>query len=325
MKLLRMTTEGVRVLPDGVYPFAHPTSGEPLSTVLVTGPMGSGKSTLLEAILTAKERAAGYGPPVDPRPLLQRGEPNGRIALSFLLSDAERTRSGLADPIQELEIRLSGSGLPADIDPRLAKLLSRWPADSTLAYLSSARQYEPELFELPESERDLVRLAVSRARDKYAPAMRWIARQLREDASSIAGKLRQSGVAMPNDAPDSLARCKAAISRLAPELRLHGLSPDGRAPWFEKPDGTVLPIESLSDGERDAVLIAATWALLNLSRSIVLIDRPDLFATDDGAARLDALRSLFAEGQLIATVTSEAMLSSLPAFQVIRLGPRASP
>jgi energy-coupling factor transporter ATP-binding protein EcfA2 len=320
VKLLRVETEGVRALANGVYSFAHPTSGEAFGAVLVTGPTGSGKTTLLEAILTAKERAAGYGAPPNPRGLLRRGEANGRVSLGFLLSEAERAQTGLTDPIQELEIRLSGVAATAQIDPRLKKLLATISSATKLVYFGSSRRLEPDVGDTPESARDAIDLAVSRAGDKYAPVLRWIARRLREEANAVTERLQRSGMAMMNDAPDTLGALRDAVARLSPELRLHGLSPDGRTPWFEKSDGTVLSIDALSDGERDAVLLAGAWAMLELSRSIVLIDRPDLFTGDDASSRLAALRSLTAEGQIIAAVTSERMLASIPPHQVLRLG-----
>src|SRR5688572_7638675 len=124
MKLLKISVEGVRALADGVYTFAQASTGQPFDASVVVGPNGSGKTTLLEAIVIAKERVAGYGPPPAARGLLRAGASDGRVALTWLLDDAERAESGLKDPIQELEVRLTAGVAASQVDPRLAKLLS---------------------------------------------------------------------------------------------------------------------------------------------------------------------------------------------------------
>jgi hypothetical protein len=117
-----------------------------------------------------------------------------------------------------------------------------------------------------------------------------------------------------------LAPFGEGLARLCPQLRFAGLGPDARTPWFERADGSGIPIEELSDGERDAVLLVATHARIGLTGSVVLIDRPELYVSAPAhGVWLQGLAQL-GRNQIIAATSSETLLRETPSAQVIRLG-----
>ncbi len=321
MKLLRVIAENVRALPDGAYTFAHPVTGMVIDTALVTGPAGSGKTTLLEAIVVAKERIAGYGPPPNPRSLLRRGANNGRVVVTFVLDPDELARAGLNEPVQPVEAWLSGGGSGTRVDPRMGKLLSDFSEGaSRLCYFPAQRRLDPpQPVERAPSSRDLVRLCVDREGDKFGPVVRWICQRLAADQSALAAQLVSTGVALASHAPDGLAAFRKALAAMCPQLRLANLPPESGMPWFERVDGATLTLDELSDSERDAVLLSGTCALFAFRRSIVLIDRLDLFACGQlEESWLAALATLAPDCQFVVTTSGDGASSS--EAHVVRLG-----
>lgn len=327
MKLLRVLVENVRALGNGVYKFADPSSGEPFDSVVVTGSMGSGKTTLLEAIVIAKERVAGYGPPPDPRALLRRGESNGRVKLTFLLEPDELASAGLSEPIQLCETRLSGPASAVQGDPRFVRLLATLGSGSpkVIFFPATRRSEAADSFELPPSVRDEAILCVSRAGDKFGPVIRWLRRELIREGCAVAMELQSSGLAMGSVGGGVLAKFRSGLAELCPDLRLHGVAKDGRELHFERKNGDIYEHGELSDAERDALLFAGTIAMLSPNQSILLIDRLDLFASGDlQPSWLAALARLAPKSQIITTATSERLAAAVPRGQLISLGPTQS-
>ena len=325
MKLLRFETENLRGVADGQYSFAHPHTGVPFDTVYIAGPMAAGKTSFLQAIALVKEHVAGYGAALDPRAFLRAGESNGRLCLSLLLNETELERAQLSEPVQQLEMRLSG--VPADVneqlrgwlrvythDPQFGKL-TIFPADRQLS-LPSWGAAEPMPSEMTEA-----RLCLSSDAEKYRGVAPWLREQFVAAAAATGGELRAGGILTAEQVNHSMATFAERFASLVPHLRVHGLSEDGGAVLFVRQDGSRLRLEELSSGERDGLLFAATHCRLGLNASVVLVDRPALWVPHGDHTRwLAALGNLGKDNQVIAASTSPLLLSSVSPAQVIQLG-----
>jgi hypothetical protein len=318
MKLTRVRLENVRTVTDGEYAFAHP-DGRPFDIALVTGPAASGKSTMLEAIAMAKQRVAPAGRPARPREFLRTGESNGRVELTLLLTDEERARTGITEPVVRLRVMLSGGML--ENDPKLVRLLEHtdrfdyFPANRTLT--------EPLGMEPAPDEATERRIRLSADPDKYRGVVSWLRGGLAEHASNIAAQLARGGMVMGTDVPDPLAGFRARLAAMCPWLRLEGLGPDGATPMFLREGGSNPPMFELSAAERDAVLLAATLERTDHRGGIVLIDRADLHAHPDDQLRW--LTTLQADHgcQVVVTATSERLSREIPGAQHVVLERRA--
>ncbi len=328
MKLLRIRCENLRGVADGDYSFTQP-DGRPHDISLIVGPAASGKTTLLEAIAMAKERVAPYGVAGRPRVLLAPGASNGRVELTLLLSDEERHKSGLADPIAEVGIMLSGAA--PDVDPRLVALLRAYDHRGSAAifdfFPADRRLSMPLGMEPPPRETDERRMRLRSDPDKYRGVVAWLSAQLLRRAGQLDNQLREEGLlftaAGSPGRGDPLAGFRATLAEMCPWLRLDGLASDGATPMFMRLDGSTVPVLELSAAERDAVLLAGTLHRIRMSRSILLIDRPDLHAAPDDQLRW--LRILAGAGnQVIAAATSERLEREIPAPQQIVLRRRGS-
>ncbi len=324
MKIVRIETEGLRGVADGVYSFAHPHTGTPFDVSYVTGPIASGKTTLLRAIATAKEHAAGYAPSSDPRELLRPLASNGRLTLVLLLNDDERRLADLGDPVQQLQIRLSGAR--AEIEPRLGRLLRVYSHDAShglITLLPANRHMRLPQWAAPEPPPDIsaeARLCLSDDEDKYRALAPWLHQKLVGDASTTTARLRDGGLLSNSQAQNSLAPFSRGLAALCPDLRLRGLSENGEHVALVRRSGEIVALHELSRGELDAVLLAATHQRLGLNNSVVLIDRPALWTSYDDHVRWMAELMQLGEGnQVIAATTTPALLGNATAQQVVRL------
>lgn len=320
MRVARVSLRNVRSLPDREISFCQP-DGRPHDAVLVTGPAASGKTTLLEVIAMAKERVGGYGSAARPRAFLRPGEPNGHVGVWLVLDEGERRRAGLAEPIAKLSVPLSGA--PEPHDPRLAKFLASYshgPDVGLMDYFPAGRALSPSVGnEPPPDERTEGRLRLGREPDKYRGVLPWLRAALVGDAAHTATTLREAGLVLGADAPDPLQGFRQMLAQMCPWLRVQGLSGDGSAVMFVRRGGGAVPALELSDAERDAVLLCASWQRLGLCRSVALIDRLEQHAHPDDQKRwLDTLTAT-GDNQLIVATSSERLLQEVPAAQHVVL------
>jgi hypothetical protein len=82
-------------------------------------------------------------------------------------------------------------------------------------------------------------------------------------------------------------------------------------------------LHELSMSEVDAVMMSATATLVRLSNSIVLVDRPELYRSDDAAAVLEGLRGLGTDNQLILATNAASILETDLERAIVRLDERA--
>jgi hypothetical protein len=142
MKIVRITTDGFRGLPDRAFELASPGTGEPLPMVFITGPASSGKTRLLDVIAASKEDIAPYGmrPSGD---FVRPGEAAAKIRMTWLLSDDERARGGAEQALITSE-SIFGPGIPPSMahDPSLQSVLREYdhdPAIGKMEYFHALR------------------------------------------------------------------------------------------------------------------------------------------------------------------------------------------
>lgn len=330
MKLLSLTTVGVRGLPDGTYAFTDPRTGAPLDVALVTGGPASGKTTLLEAIAAAKEAAGAYGEPPDPKRFRRAGAPETRIAARWALSKREQDEAGFAQAEQTVVWDVARGGSGVDAEPALRRLLARFSRASDrgkLEYFPADRRMtagRSAAFRRP-SEDALPRLRAARDADKYGCLADGLRAAALGQATSAAHVLSERGVALRQNVPDALRGYKDAVAAMVPHLRLHGFDlADGGGSRFQRRSvDEPLGLEHLADSELHGVLFALAFQYLGLNDSLVLVDEPELHI--HAADRVRFLRAVVGLGRgnqiIVATGAAELVQAASPG-QVIDLSTR---
>jgi hypothetical protein len=286
MKLLRLNLENFRGAPDGEFSFTHPTTGATLDLIHVTGPAACGKTSFLEAIAALKDSVGSYGASPDPSRLLRRGARSGRVAGTFRLDEDERVRAGVPDALVDAALDLGEGLVPPLADAGLRAVFaahSHDPARGKFEYFAANRRLAAGEGRKPAP---LVLEAGARLGanpDKYASLRRGLLDLALSDGLRSVAEATARGILLRRDARDSLGPYRRDIAALAPGIRLAGVELSGVEPdlVFERRDGTRLGLDDLADSEKQAVLFAVTFRRLGLSRSIVLVDQPELYLAAD--------------------------------------------
>jgi hypothetical protein len=328
MKLHELVLQNVRGVPDGRYSFADARTGAPLDVALVTGGPGSGKTSLLEAIAAAKEAVGSYGAPIEPKRILRRGAVRGRVETTWVLSEAEQARTGLGAQ-HAVDWELGEEPSRAEADPALRRLFatySRDPAQGKVEYFPANRTLsEPEHAPLA-SDASEARLRLGKDPGKYGGLMQRLRALALEDAARVVDAADTRGIVLRKDVPDVLAPYREAISALLPHLRLDrvDLGPGNGAVRFLRRDRLPVELSDLSESERQGVLFALAFQGLGLSRSLVLIDEPELHVhASDRVRFLQALVSLGRDNQLVIATGSAEIAAAAAPGQIIDLSARA--
>jgi energy-coupling factor transporter ATP-binding protein EcfA2 len=307
MKLSHVTLLGVRGVRDVELDLTNPVTGDPHDVVVVTGPSASGKTRLLEAIVAAKEAMAPYGPMAPSGPWIAEGAWLAKVALGFVLDSEEKTYANLDDRRVEAEATFMPQRSKREADDGLVAVLARY--DHTrpvgkLEYFPASRRLpqNPPFHGTTEIEQRVVR-ATKDAR-KYSFVPRFL-----KDLASDPPREKRFADALARLSP-SCRYVRAEASLAIPRVLASGRGAS-RA-WTE-----------LSDAEADAVLFAATASAIGLDRSILLIDRPELFVDAASLPRfVEALRTLGENNQLVLASSSPAVVEALGLAAVVRLEPR---
>ncbi|MCC6527110.1 MAG: AAA family ATPase [Polyangiaceae bacterium] len=331
MKLARLKLENIGALADGEYAFADRATGRPLDVAIVTGPGGCGKTTLCEAILAAKEAAGAYGagrPFPELRRLVRSGAPRGRIEATWLLDPAEVAEAGLREAVYPCALEIGLETTRIVRDTRAMRLFARHePGGCKFDYqtqhrrlLDSSRSWPAEV-PLPKGPA-LGALRLGHDPSKDAVLLRaltdaWLARGL-----STARELDARGILVRAGADDALAPLRAMLERLLPDLRLAGVEAGGADArvMLERRGGGRVRVDDVSASEEQRLLFALAFWHLDLRRSVVVIDEPELhIPPSEQAELLRTLVSLGDDNQLVVGTASEAILRDASAAQVVRL------
>ena len=309
MKLARATFMGVRGLADATFDFMRSGAERPHDLIVVSGPRASGKTRLLEAILFAKDVVGSYGAVPDPAPFVRGPGEAAKIILSFWLDEEERAASGEPGPLCTVEALATSEGTNVEADEGIQVLLERYehtPRVGKVEYFPWSRQLVPygSAAGLEAIEQRLQRTSSDLRKYSFVPR--------------LLGSLAHDAVRAQYFA--------AVLSYLSPTAR-YAPARGGAEPWacISSHGGPPVAPKWLSASEADAVLFAATATLVQLSRSLVLIDRPDLHVEPgEAAAFVTALGGLGSDNQLIVATNAPDVLAELEPSQRIHLGPAGS-
>ena len=285
MKLLSVEAIDVLGVESGVYSFAK---GPEVAheRVLIIGGSGTGQTRLLELIVAAREMLAPNERVFEPTDFIRPGNQTSRAILAWQLTAEEQTLIGASSPVVSTEVIFTQEE-EDEVDSRMGFLLERYGHDDEppkFEYFSERRRLDIGGGEASLDEEGQIFLRSSPSPRKFS----WVPTFLFE---------------LP-DAPEKAARFAATLERFSPscayDLRRHVLSSRGRA---------LGSLRELSASEADAVMFAATATLVGLSRSIVLVDRPELHGIDPVRA-LAGLSALGVDNQLILATASRAFATS---------------
>lgn len=324
MKLLEISLQNVGGAPDGTYSFAP--AGKPEALTLITGGPASGKASLLAAIAAAKELVGSYGPTPDAAAILRRGAVAGAISATWLLSEEEAAGARVSSATLVTEIPL-GAEPPRLFDPGVRALFSTYstkPDEGKLELFPANRRISlGRTARRDPSELTAGRLRPSRAPGKYADVRQEIVEIAARDAAEAAQKLAEQGMVARWEQPDSLAPIRRSLTALAPWLWLERVSLRGPSPevLFRRSDGLEIELADLSESEQQALLFATVFERLGLSRSIVLVERPELFLHPGEHVRFArALEGLGVDNQILAATTSAELLAAVDPRRVVHVG-----
>ena len=309
MKIARITTTGVRGLPDRTFDLTDPANGQPFDMVFVTGPSGSGKTSFLDAIAAAKEDVAPYGARKSTAQYVRHGAKAAKIKIDWWLGEPERASIGARGAEIGTESILAPHIPPSGAhDVALQTLLETY--DHTTengkveyfhAHRTLARGATGSSALSPDSQASL---RLGKEIFKYAVLPRYLL------------EIHLDGEAGP-------AEFQKRFATLSETKKLGGLrkTGSGREVFFTGSDGAELAIEDLSGSEQMAVLFAATSMFLGLSRSLLLIDTPEKHLESGRVVPFTfALPGLGVDNQLIVATGSKELVSAANPQAVIKLG-----
>jgi predicted ATP-binding protein involved in virulence len=281
--------------------------------VVIAGPNGVGKSRLIASLLQFF---------VDPRP----NHPNVRMIVQAT-SDQERTAWG------KEQIDTDDQQDANRFRAILHKSQRRNNYQSTVLNFESdrsIRNIQPYTFSWditdPWLEDVGYNLGFGFLRDRFQDVQHSIFRRVESQRRSIANRaieLKNSGVQeMPLDFSDPLHPFKNAFSQLLAPKTL--LDADLRRQQLQyKYQDKVLPVESLSSGEKEIVNIVFDFILRNPSDCIILFDEPELHLHPEFSYKL--LQTLSAQGshnQFIFCTHSPDIISASLENSVVFITPK---
>ncbi len=320
MKLARISFSDVRGFADRRWELAPEPSAKPYDVVVVTGPPASGKTRFLEAIIAGLEVAGPYLGIVRGGDWAYDARP-ATIDLGIWLDEEEARLANVKNPANAT-VTFTASGVAAIVDRNVSRVLSRYTHDAEAGkreYFAENRQlaWGARSDGLEPMEQGLLR--PTKDPQKYSFLPRFLT-SLRDDparARQFAEKLELlSPTVRYTPAPDEDPTICFRSRRQAPLG-----SPQTREPAGS---GILAPAHGLSTSEAEAVLLAATACLVRLTRSIVLLDTPELYVPEDRI--LPFVQSLLALGhdnQWIVATQSPALVGAMEQSSVIRLDPYA--
>jgi energy-coupling factor transporter ATP-binding protein EcfA2 len=318
LKIRRVTTDGVRGVADRLYDFTHRRSTAAASIVLLTGPSGSGKTSLLDAIAAAKEDVAPWGARHSWSRVVRSGATAAKIRVEWEIDDEERRRLGFDASVVTSESIFSPTTPPGQgHDPRLEALLERYdhdPKHGKMEYFFAERTLATEAIGLSILDPSIQkRVRLDRDLRKYGALHKYL-HEL------------HLGLHERQDEPAGRERFAATFAKLCPSRRVLGLvrTTDRMELVFDGGGDGAIPIARLPHAEQQAVLFAATFELLGLNRSVVLVDGPELHQTVAATPTFArAVAGLGADNQFVFATGAPSLSEAFPDCVTIDLGAAA--
>jgi len=285
VKISSVQAFGVLGVPDGSYDFGA-GQHDAHDHVLITGGAASGKTRFLELIAAVREVLAPSDEEGFPEEsMLRPGNQTARAIVRYVLSEAEQATIGALQPTIQAEVIFNSDAAEAP-DAGLVFLLQRYShedATPKLEYFDEHRRLDVGGgdVDLGESRQERFRSRSSPRKFAFVPGLLAALPSRREQA----------------------ARFAAGLSALSPscryDLERHALSSHDRV---------LRSLSELSASEADAVMFAATAALVGLSNSIVLVDTPELYGLDPVLA-FRGICSLGIGNQVIVATSSAPLVA----------------
>lgn len=305
MRIASVSTLQVAGVPDGTRDFTRGASGAPAPLVIVTGPPGSGKTALLEAIATTKEAIAPYGG-TPGREMVAPGATAAKVSIDWHLDDEELAVAGGAP-------RRPSEALFGDVqrapetawDDGLRLVLGRWaPHLPKVEYVHAPRAMRRPAGSVASSAGPSPRLRLTRDDAKY-------------------DGLHDEIVGWTVDGDDLAGQFERAFAALCPTRSFAGLVRRGgaRLLGFERPGSDHwVAVHELSAAEHQAALFAATFAVVGLWRSVVLVDMPELFLPTDWIGPFVRALAAMGDNQLVLATASREVLAAADGAVIVDLG-----
>lgn len=307
MKISRFAASGVASLPDLDCDFLSPATGRPHDLIVVSGPAASGKTRLCDLILATLEAAGGYLGIVSPHDWYADPSRGARAEVDLWLDEGP-SPDGSAPPAPargRAVVRFGAHGVGVEIERSVARRLSRYdhdPAHGKREYFHEGRQRAWGAREDGMGPHEQALLRCTKDPQKYSFVPGFLA-TLRIDEGRRRAFAQNLELLSPG-------------VRFSPAERI-----DEPTACFVTKDGRRPAYADLSSAEADAVIIAATAALIALNHSIVVLDRPELYVAPDRLVDwVQALTQLGEGNQWIVATSDDGLVSSVDRSQHIALG-----
>ena len=306
MRISRFSARGVLGLRDLDVDFAAGAPGAPRDVVIVSGPPASGKTRLLDLMLAALEAVGPYHGMVRASDWCADLARGARVELGLLV---ERSVEGSPEGAAERAVvDFTADGVLTAVNRRVARLVSRYDHDPT----HGKREYFPEGRQrawgarcdgLGELEQSLLRS--TKDAQKYSFVPRFLA-ELRHDDRRRATFTRQ-------------------LELLSPSVRFSAAPRKDPTACFKNRTREEVPFVELSSSESEAVIIAATATLVGLHRSVIFLDRPELYVSSDRLAEfVEALLQLGEQNQWFIATSDRNLAAQIPRAHHVSLGSGAA-
>lgn len=309
MKVSRLALRGVASLPDLECDLVSATTGRPHDLVVISGPPASGKTRLCEVMLAAIETVGPYLGVVRAADWYADPVRGARVELGLWLdeapSDASSASTSSGGSVRAV-VDFDGNGVRRDVDRAVARRLSRYdhdPAHGKREYFPEGRQraWGARQDGLGAVEQSLLRSSKDPQKYSFVPGFLEALRGDAERARTFA----------------------AGLELLSPSVR-YLPAPRGKEPTacFANLGKSGVAYAELSSSEADAVLIAATAALIGLHHSVVFLDRPELHVSPDRLVGFVQNLARLGQGNQWFVATSDpGLVASVDKSQHISLAP----
>jgi hypothetical protein len=295
VKLLDVTVEKLRGIPDGAYSFTE-LDGSPRGVVVLDGDHAG---ILLETIAALFEAVREADAPHTRAWWLRRqGPEEARLRARWALSEAEAALAASPGRTAVMEWRF-GPGDP------LPRQLQAGGASSASACAALARYVHLD------ANRDAIWMG-GPAADPLAKRLTAI---VRRDVTATRAVCQPGVGLVALETPDTFATLNRALAALLPTLRLERVrrGRGARSVACFRDDQRV-ELDQLADAERDAIHIVAALHAARVRDGVVLVDGRELLhgPIQEHARWLGWLAGVAASNQLFVAATSTEPLSVAP-------------